>query len=106
MKEGESMPGVGFRIYTKVHRASPDLVKAFEGLPVCNIVDTMQKIAAGHSALKPFNATPLLGTAITVKAPMGDNLMFHQAISMAQADSRMVLGRRAAISAATGLPVS
>ena len=85
------MPGIGFRIYTKVHRSSPDLLEAFRDLPVSNIVDTMQKIAAAHSAIKPFNHVPLLGTAITVKAPMGDNLMFHQAISMAQAGDVIVV---------------
>jgi len=34
--------------------------------------------------LNPGKAKPLLGTAITVKAPLGDNLFFHQALDMAQ----------------------
>ena len=34
--------------------------------------------------LNPEKAKPLLGTAITVKAPIGDNLFFHQALDMAQ----------------------
>ena len=74
----------GFRIFTKVSRATPEVVELFEGLPVSTVADTMHKIAAAHSGLKPMNDVPLLGTAITVKAPIGDNLMFHQAISMAQ----------------------
>lgn len=60
-------------------------MEAFRDLPVCNIDDSMNKIAGAHSAIKPLNSVKLLGTAITVKAPIGDNLMFHQAISMAQA---------------------
>ena len=76
---------VGFRVFTKVKRADPALVEAFRDLPVCNIDDSMNKIAGAHSAIKPLNSVKLLGTAITVKAPIGDNLMFHQAISMAQA---------------------
>jgi len=74
----------GFRIYNKINRADPALVEEFRDISVCNIVDAMQKIAGVHSDLKPFNGVKLLGTAITVKAPMGDNLMFHQALSMAQ----------------------
>lgn len=70
---------VGFRVFTKVKRADPALVEAFRDLPVCNIDDSMNKIAGAHSAIKPLNSVKLLGTAITVKAPIGDNLMFHQA---------------------------
>lgn len=34
--------------------------------------------------LNPDKAKPLLGTAITVRVPIGDNLFFHQALDMAQ----------------------
>lgn len=85
---------VGFRVFTKVKRADPALVEAFRDLPVCNIDDSMNKIAGAHSAIKPLNSVKLLGTAITVKAPIGDNLMFHQAISMAQAGRCDRGGRR------------
>ena len=92
---------VGFRIFTKVKRAEPALVEAFRDLPVCNIDDSMNKIAGAHSAIKPLNSVKLLGTAITVKAPIGDNLMFHQAISMAQAGDVIVVdgGDSAALAA-------
>ena len=82
---------VGFRVFTKVKRADPALVEAFRDLPVCNIDDSMNKIAGAHSAIKPLNSVKLLGTAITVKAPIGDNLMYHQAISMAQAGDVIVV---------------
>ena len=82
---------VGFRIFTKVKRADPALVETFRDLPVCNIDDSMNNIAGAHSAIKPLNSVKLLGTAITVKAPIGDNLMFHQAISMAQAGDVIVV---------------
>lgn len=82
---------VGFRIFTKVNRADAELVELFRELPVCNIDDTMNKIGAAHSGIKPLNRVKLLGTAVTVKAPIGDNLMFHQAISMAQAGDVIVV---------------
>ena len=85
------MGPVGFRIFTKVKRAAKEDVELFRELPVCNIVDSMNKIAAVHSGIKPLNNVKLLGTAITVKAPMGDNLMFHQAISMAQTGDVIVV---------------
>lgn len=82
---------VGFRIFTKVNRADAAIVEEFRNLPVCNIDDSMNKIAGMHSSIKPLNKVKLLGTAITVKAPIGDNLMFHQAISMAQAGDVIVV---------------
>ena len=82
---------IGFRIFTKVHRADSTLVELFKDIPVCNIDDSMHKIASACSAIKPLNNVKLLGTAITVKAPIGDNLMFHQAISMAEAGDVIVV---------------
>lgn len=82
---------VGFRVFTKVKRAAPEQVERFRDLPVCNIVDTMNKIAAAHSGLKPFGPVKLLGTAVTVKAPIGDNLMFHHALDLAQAGDVIVV---------------
>lgn len=78
------MSNPGARIYTKVKRADKDLVEKFEGIPVANIGDNMGRIAAVDSGIKAMNNKKLVGTAITVKAPHGDNLMFHKAIDMAQ----------------------
>lgn len=81
----------GFRIFTKINRPDPKLVELFKNLPVCNIDDCMNKLAALHSEIKPFNRVKLLGTAVTVRAPIGDNLMFHAAISMAEAGDVIVV---------------
>lgn len=75
---------VGFRIYKTVDRPSRELVEGFRNLPVPNISDNMGRTACMDSYIKPYNEVKLLGTAITVKAPLGDNLMFHKAIEMAQ----------------------
>ncbi len=74
----------GLRIYTKVKRPSKELIEGFRGVPVANISDNMGRIVCVDTAIRPFNKVPLLGCAITVKAPLGDNLMFHKAIDMAQ----------------------
>jgi len=75
---------VGFRIYKTVNRPPRELVEAFRDIPVPNISDNMGRIACVDSYIKPYNEVKLLGTAITVKAPLGDNLMFHKAIGMAK----------------------
>lgn len=85
------MSNVGFRVFTKVRRADKALVERFKDIPVATIDDTMNKIAGAHSAIKPFNKVKLLGTAVTVKVPMGDNLMFHQALNMAEAGDVIVV---------------
>lgn len=78
------MSNAGFRIFTKIHRPSKELVEQFRGLPVANIADEMNRFSCVDARIKPLNSTPLLGTAFTVKARVGDNLMFHKALDMAQ----------------------
>lgn len=78
---------IGNRVFTKVNRPAPELVAQFKGLPSSNINDEMNRLYCMHDYIKllnPEKARPLLGTAITVKAPIGDNLFFHQALDMAQ----------------------
>lgn len=81
----------GFRIFTQINRPNPEMVELFRELPVCNIDDCMNKLAAMHSEIKPLNRVKLLGTAVTVRAPIGDNLMFHAAISLAEAGDVIVV---------------
>ncbi|MDA8227442.1 MAG: RraA family protein [Desulfitobacterium hafniense] len=78
------MSNVGFRIFTKIHRPSKELVDGFKGLPVANIADEMNRFSCMDARIKPLNSTPLLGPAFTVKARSADNLMFHKALEMAQ----------------------
>lgn len=78
---------IGNRIFTEVTRPPRDIVEMFRGLPSSNINDEMNRLYCMHDYMKllnPAKAKSLLGTAITVKAPIGDNLFFHQALDMAQ----------------------
>lgn len=74
---------VGFRIFTKIHRPSKELVEQFRGLPVANIADEMYRFSCLDARIKPLNGTPLLGSAFTVKSRTADNLLFHKALGMA-----------------------
>lgn len=81
------MISIGNRIFTEITRTDRALVERFRGLPSSNINDEMNRLFCMHDYIKllnPAKARPLLGTAITVKAPIGDNLFFHQALDMAQ----------------------
>lgn len=82
------MSTIGNRIFTKFQCPDLELVCQFEGLPSSNINDEMNRLFCMHSymhLLNPQSAKPsMVGTAITVKAPIGDNLFFHQALDMAQ----------------------
>ena len=76
---------LGCRIRRNFERPSKELVEAFRGIPVANIDDNCGKIAAVDSSIFPLNPKArLLGTAFTVNAPAGDNLLFHKALDMAQ----------------------
>ncbi len=97
------MANAGFRIYTKINRPSKELVEQFRGLPVANIADEMNRFSCVDARIKPLNSTPLLGTAFTVKARVGDNLMFHKAIDMAQpGDVIVVDGQGDLVNSLTG----
>ena len=78
------MSNPGYRIRAKIERAPQELVDQFKGLPVANIADTMNRLCCLDQGIKPYNKVKLLGVAFTVKAPSGDNLMFHKAIEMAE----------------------
>lgn len=78
------MSNVGCRVYLKVNRPDAKLVREFQGLPVANIADKMNRFFCMDQRIKPFNTKPLLGTAFTVKARIGDNLMLHKALELAQ----------------------
>src|SRR5699024_1551815 len=67
------------------------LVKDFKDLPVANLDDQMNRISAIDETIRPINHSNLLGTAFTVKVPVGDNLMFHKAMDLAQPGDVIVI---------------
>lgn len=101
---------LGCRIRRNFERPSKELVEAFRRIPVANIDDNCGKIAAVDSSIFPLNPKArLLGTAFTVNAPAGDNLLFHKALDMAQPGDVIVLankGSRMELSLSTTAVVS
>lgn len=78
------MSQIGFREFNNIRRPAPELIRKFAGIPVANIADTMNRIYCVDAAIKSYNSSRLLGPAFTVKVPMGDNLIFHRALDLAQ----------------------
>lgn len=76
----------GFRIRPLRDRIDAGLVDRFCGLPVANVSDGTQRMAAGSCSPRPMHRSgPLAGPGLTVRTRPGDNLMVHKAIDMAAA---------------------
>jgi len=78
---------VGLRIYTKRgDLPSKELIDQYKNIQASNVADCMGRSCAMSSEIK-LMTKPLqecmVGTALTVKARAGDNLMIHKAIDMA-----------------------
>lgn len=82
---------VGGRIVRDFKRPDEQLVNNFKNLPVANLDDQMNRISAIDENIRPVNNTKLLGTAFTVKVPIGDNLMFHKAMDLAHPGDVIVI---------------
>lgn len=83
----------GFTIVKSFDRADPELVGKFRGLAAANISDVQGKQNTLDARIKPIYAPmePLCGTAFTVKARPGDNLLATKAIHMAQPGDVIVI---------------
>jgi len=76
---------IGFRILERKKKVAPDIAKKFLTLPVANVSDSMWRLTAGGSRLRPMHKSgQMAGPALTVKSRPGDNLMLHKAIDMAE----------------------
>ena len=82
----------GFKVLPRERKVSSDVVERFARLPVANVSDSMSRLTAGGARLRPRHAGGgMAGPALTVKAPPGDNLMFHKAISLAEPGDVLVI---------------
>lgn len=76
---------IGFRVLNRARKVDPIWVEKYQNLPVANVSDSMNRMTAGGTALRPMHKSGYLcGPALTVKARPGDNLMLHYAIDIAE----------------------
>ncbi len=79
------MNNVGKRIYTDFKRPDAAIIDQFKGVPVAVVSDCMNRMFVMRSQMRPIGiGKRLVGPALTVKVPIGDNLMFNKAIGMAK----------------------
>ncbi len=75
----------GKRIFTKVNRPDRELVEAFRGIPSSNISDMMNRLFNMYGDLRCYTKNvAMVGTAITVHCPEGDNTLLHRAMDLAE----------------------
>lgn len=75
---------VGFQIFKRTSVASAKLVEDFAQLPVANVSDSMNRLTAAGTRLRPMHRSGgMAGVALTVKSRPGDNLMLHKALDLA-----------------------
>lgn len=76
---------IGFRVLTAQRKVAADWVARYRDIPVANVSDSMHRMTAGGSCLRPMHRQGVLaGPALTVKARPGDNLMLHYALNIAE----------------------
>ncbi len=74
---------IGNRIYTDIQRADRELVEKFRGIPSSNVGDMMHRLYCMQGYMKCYSKhRAMLGTAVTVKVPEGDNAFLHRAMDL------------------------
>ncbi|WP_145005603.1 RraA family protein [Pseudomonas oryzihabitans] len=76
---------IGFRVLNAQRKVAAEWVARYREVPVANVSDSMNRMTAGGSRLRPMHRQGVLaGAALTVKARPGDNLMLHYALDIAE----------------------
>jgi len=77
----------------EVERPDRDVVEAFEGVPSTIVSDVTGNVGLTmDSGIEPaYDGIEVAGTAITVNASPGDNLIIHKAITMAEPGDVLVI---------------
>jgi regulator of RNase E activity RraA len=86
---------VGFRVFTRIARPSPEIVKALGEIDSNYISDAMNRFGGMAGDIRPADpAMRMAGPAITVRVPPGDVLMVFQAFEVAQPGDVIVIESR------------
>lgn len=76
---------IGFRVLNAQRKVAAEWVARYREVPVANVSDSMNRMTAGGSRLRPMHRQGVLaGPSLTVKARPGDNLMLHYALDIAE----------------------
>lgn len=83
---------IGLRILKRKRKVEAAMVAKYRELPVANVSDSMNRMTAAGSRLRPMHGGGIMcGPALTVKTRPGDNLMVHKALDLAEAGDVVVV---------------
>jgi regulator of RNase E activity RraA len=83
---------VGFRVFTKISRPPKHVIEGFGKLESTYCTDAMNRFGGMDANVRPADpAMRMVGPAITVRVPAGDNLMVYKALEIAQAGDILVI---------------
>ena len=86
------MANIGFRILPFPKRPSSKLLAELRNIVTAHLSDNMNRLHAVGADIYPCHKRGrLVGPALTVKVPPGDNLMVHKAIDIARAGDVIVV---------------
>lgn len=89
---------VGKRIYLQRDLPDREIIEKFKDIPASNVADVMERSSAMSSRIKLVSspkAQMTVGSALTVKARAGDNLLLHKAMNMAGEGDFIVVSNEA-----------
>src|SRR5260370_30391704 len=84
---------IGFRILRRARKVDAAAAAKFKALPLANVSDVMSRMSAGGPRLRPMHGKgTLAGPALTVRTRLGDNLIVHKALDLAEPGDVSVVG--------------
>lgn len=94
---------LGYRILPSQRCVSQEILDAYRGIPTSIISDGMEKMFAINSEIRPYHPRPsIVGHALTIHCPPGDNLVLQKAIEMAEPGDVLVMNAGAKDQAPVG----
>ncbi|MFB9950499.1 RraA family protein [Rhizobium puerariae] len=81
----------GFRVGASRPSVNLELVARYQNIPVACISDSIHRLSAGGSRLRPMGTSRMVGPAFVVRTAPGDNLMVHKALDIAPAGAVLVV---------------
>ena len=90
---------LGRRIIRNVDRPPMELLNSFHGISSSQAGDAMNRLYSMDGSIRAMlPASRLLGTAFTVNAPAGDNLLFRMALDLASEGDVIVVNGEGCVS--------
>ncbi len=81
----------GWRRYPSAPQADAKLLEALLALPVALLSDNMARLNGSYGLLPYHKIKPLVGTAVTVRARAGDNLVIHRSFDFCRPGDVLVI---------------